>query len=582
MIHQELLFYVKEQQKRGVPNASIKEVLMREGGWNEADIDEVFRFAVAPTTPLQPASVQTSTVSSVAPATSTTTTAPISQPVSSVAQKPAELVPSQPVTPISTTIGSAATIAAPLVPSMNEPKPMMSSPYAPTKAGAVPAFSGMETKVMLEKAKPRKSRAGIFAVILVVILLGGAGAYAYTNYVSPSPNVAFARGASAFAKQSTFRFSFDATSPNLSPALFSFLPAEATPTETANQEVAVDTSSKLSLSGTVAPSGTPKYTLTGSLVTPSVPVTVSVQAKTGDGGVLFQFPNLGYFIERFNLPNDTQAETWYKATGADIEEAINPGFVALRALAPLITPGANTLASVSNLLAKYPILVPTTSLPRGTDDGSSYLRYQVTVSKEALRALSLEVIKQGQGTAATAEQTASVDQMLENLTFSNGELWLAPFTFLPHRLSLTITSKAGSGLPFDSINTMLTLSGYGDAFPVEATPASTTSVRDVIDSAVTKQKDASVQSLMSQSRVEAEMFYGKRRSYYNLCKGSTELVGTFAEIKTITGTDPTCVATARAYAIATPLPSDTTKIACVDSSGTNGTVSSVPTKTVCQ
>jgi hypothetical protein len=71
-------------------------------------------------------------------------------------------------------------------------------------------------------------------------------------------------------------------------------------------------------------------------------------------------------------------------------------------------------------------------------------------------------------------------------------------------------------------------------------------------------------------------------SYRNLCTRSTELATTFNEIKNSTGTNPVCIATAKAYAIAAPLPGDAAQVACVDSAGMNGQVSALPTKAVCE
>jgi hypothetical protein len=316
-------------------------------------------------------------------------------------------------------------------------------------------------------------------------------------------------------------------------------------------------------------------------MTPSLPVTVSVQAKTAEEGVLFKFQNLGYFIERFGLPNETQPETWYVATSADVSGSIAPQLSLIKALAPMVTPSQGTSTAIASLLRKHQIIVPTTTLPRGTDGGKTYLRYQFTVSKDGVRELALDLIQNGQGAPATPEQIAEIDRTLEALTFSDGELWISPFSFLPHRISFRITGASGSEIPFTNLAVSLTLSGYNDAFPAEINPTPV-SIRDFIEGAKFKQKDTRVESLLSQSRVQAEMFYGSRRTYRNLCTASSELATTFSELKTITGQDPVCFSDSKAYAIATPVPSDGAQIACVDSKGTNGRVASLPTKAVCE
>jgi hypothetical protein len=591
MIHQELLFYIKEQQKRGVPNATIKEVLMREGGWVESDIDEVFRFVVAPVIP--PSTPASSSLSQVGPAPAGVSIQPvatISQVASLGSVKPTEPVAqtmtSQPMSQSgAVVIGEAATIKAPLLTSLPETTPIGLSPYAPTKAGTTPAFSGMETKVMLEKAKPTKrpSRIGRFVfVLLILAILGGGGAYVYATYVNPTPGVAFSRAYASFEKASSFRFGLEATTADLSPALFSFIPTETTPAENSEVAPAVsDTNSKLSLSGTIVRGNAKgEYSLTGSLTTPALPVAVSFQAKTMADGVAFKFPNLGYFIERFHLPNQTENDVWYSATGADVS-SIATNAPIMRALAPLLTPQTANVGSLETLFTRYPVIVPTVSLPKGEDDGSTYLRYQFTVSKDALRSLATDLIQSSQGSGATPEQLAALDTTLNSLTFSNGELWITPFTFLPHKISLSISGAPGSAIPFGDLSLTVTLSGYGDQLPAE-TIQGVTPLRDILDQAVLAGKDTQVQSLLSQARVQAEMYYGKHRNYKNLCTLSTELLGTFDEVKGITGDTPVCIATQKAYAIATPLPKDSAKIACVDSAGTNGVVATVPATAVCE
>jgi hypothetical protein len=579
MIHQELLFYVKEQQKRGVPNAEIKEVLMREGGWVEADIDEVFRFIVAPIASPAPSPVSVAA----SPASVGVKPIEVSAPQASMAQ------PVVAPTPATSTSASnpvtSATASAPLMAPLTQPKPSDPlSPYAPTKAGTVPAFSGMETKVMLEKAKPVKHRgrlAGILTAIFVLVILGGGGAYAYTTYVNPAPEAAFSHAYAAFTKAPSFRFSLETSVKNLSANLLSFLPAEKAGEAPEVQEVSNEATSKFSLSGTVVPGNASQFNVTGSFVTPLLPVTVAFQAKTERDAVLLKFPNLGYFIERFNLPNETQPETWYTTGSADIEKALAaPQFALLRAFAPVISNTGNA-SEVAALLQQSPVIVPTTALPRASEGGKTYLRYQFTVNEDALKQVALNLIQKGQGAPATVEQVAEIDRMLEALTFSDGELWIAPLTFSPHKISFTALSNQGSVVPFESLSFALTLSGYGEALSTEVVP-NPMPLTDVIQSAILADKNARVLSLISQSRVQAEMYYGKVRSYRNLCTRSTELATTFNEIKNSTGTNPVCIATAKAYAIAAPLPGDAAQVACVDSAGMNGQVSALPTKAVCE
>ncbi len=46
MINQDLLFYVKAEQKRGVDRERIRQTLIKEGGWQIADVDAVFSVIV--------------------------------------------------------------------------------------------------------------------------------------------------------------------------------------------------------------------------------------------------------------------------------------------------------------------------------------------------------------------------------------------------------------------------------------------------------------------------------------------------------------------------------------------------------
>lgn len=538
MIHQELLFYVKEEQKRGVSNATIKQVLMSEGGWVEADIDEVLSFVVAP--PKKEESI-------------TPTIAPA---VSSVQQTtPPSMVVSTP---------SVAPVVTPTA-----------SIYEPTKAGT-PAFSGMQSSVMVTKAQPKHSLfTKVFVTVFILAVLGAGGAYAYMTFVNPTPTDAFSKAMVAFSKQETFRAIIEATG-TLDKEALAFLPTETvqtTPLDTAQD-------SKVTASFSVSRDGMKSVIqgMTASLSTPLLPVAVSLQGKMVPEGFAFQFPNIGYFFDRFNLTVDTKEDAWYLLSNED-PHGIFAGAPALSLVSA--TGGEIGIAKLARLLVENGAITPTVALPVGMEGDIKYNRYQFSVNKGAVeKALNL-FVSTVQGAPTNDIQRAQITDTLTTTEFSDGELWLTPYSFIPHKMTLKIRGGEGSVLPFESLMITLNLSGYGDVIKNE-TPANSVSIKKVIDDALLKAKDEAVTSLLSQARVEAEMFYSKKRSYRTLCSKSPEITGTFTEIQKVTGSIPSCFDASRAYAIASSLASDPTKIYCVDSSGTNGFVGELPTTALCK
>lgn len=89
-----------------------------------------------------------------------------------------------------------------------------------------------------------------------------------------------------------------------------------------------------------------------------------------------------------------------------------------------------------------------------------------------------------------------------------------------------------------------------------------------LNTARSKGNDAAVQSNLSTTQTQAEIFYGTGNTYTGVCADTVVANAiTAAENANGSGGTVTCTATATAYAVSSTLVTDPTKYWCVDSTG---------------
>jgi hypothetical protein len=619
MMNKELLLYIQAQQKAGMPDAVIKEMLMTRGGWRAADIDEALRsLKPLPVTPTPPP----------APAPSPAPVAPMSAPVQAPVQPPAPKVnpnptrypgttlvsqspeisaastvpaqtPTPPPTPVPAPISTQAPVAAPTPAPTPEPtraptpEPVQaianpnlqpttpSAVYQPTRADNTPFFTGMQKPA--EAPAPRKSKALLKTLIaLVVLLMLGAGAaYGYFFYINPSPSVAFQTVVPALLSAKTGHLKTVATLDFDKSALAAAVPSVQTPavegipiSENTNSTATVTL--ETSFDKTVFDN--PKSETVATATSSAFPMTLKLETKIVDRIMYAKVPDLGFLNDIIGgntsafLPGD-----WVAFQPSEISSMLS-----LPIELPLLQGvDAAKQKQVEDIFIKGGAVTPTIELSKATLDGTTVHRYQFSFDKEALKKSAQDSYAFLYGSPMPDSQVQALTQFLDGFTISDGELWVGVWDRKPHRIIFTVKPSGDLGAKLHAIKFDITLSSFGTPVTITA-PASPKSFTSLFEQTKKQTQDAGIKAALGSIMANAQIYYSVKKSYAGLCAAPTGLKGlldTFAP-KLLPGV-AYCKDAAKQFAVAMPLSSET-GVACVDATGKVATIAATPTGTECK
>lgn len=578
MTTQELIFYIKEQLKGGIPPDVVKEVLITRGGWRAADIDEAFAFIglgvgkkpapqpkpVAPSPVAQSVRIEPQRVELTAPTPKVEPPVepkPVAPPAPTPLANPAPVTPPPPVQQE--------------LQSQTSPTPIASAPteaptesvYEPTHKGMAPEYIGMSGTVVSEtpvkKHTGKKSLMLVF-IILGVLLLGGAGAYAYMYYINPSSDRVFATMTAKLEDAKSFEYKEEAiiTVPSI-PSLSALsagagentaLPASSNQTITFSVEGAVDSTDP----------NRPMSQSTIHLETTLLPFNLSVLTEVIGDKIYFQLPNLGILTSA--IAPDVAPGDWLYLSKADLEKMAleNPEFKSRIENFKQNQLTEEERQAIKKAFIESGTFVPTLELPRGaTPDGVPVRKYQWTVDKDKLLVLIENVSRIATGEDLTAEEKTELAQGLGNIEITDGEIWIGVRDFLPHEVHFTMKVK-DANFPVTVKNTF-TLSNFGKKLNLTE-PENATSYYDIFSTAQSKSKDAEIKAWLGSARALGEIYYSTVHSYLGVCTSPNGFVETVRNVGVAIAPDTAnCIDSKGAYRLYAHLVTDPTKFFCVDS-----------------
>ena len=553
MINQDLVFYIKEQQRNGIPASVIKELLITRGGWKETDIDEAFKFitvggtkeAVAPTPPPTPAPVVAPT-----PALKLETNIVSPAPIQSPA--PVSQAPVQPIT--TNTIDSSI--------------------YAPTHANVAPEFEG-SGKIKYPNVTTKKSgkKAVLFAVIiLLVLVIGGGGAYAYMFYIHPTPERVLAKMISNISSVTGFDYSVESvTTLTLPTPKFGVTNSDTatTPEAPTPQTVTVKGTGTVDAHDTNNIESESKFNLKTTLL----PIDVEVQTKSINGVFYVQIPNIGIFTS-FISPS-LKAGDWLSFSKSDLENAVkdNPQLitrfgVGSDAFAKKLT-GEEKL-ELFKALGDTNTIISTVELPKETLSGITLHRYQWTLDKNGLVEFLKKALPIISGKMITTDDERQLSEFADSFDITDGEIWIGATDFLPHKIMFTMRKKGDVTEGVNYITNTISFDNFGKTLSLSA-PDTAHSYYDIFKTAREKGQDAKIKSSLASARAMAEIYYSQKGSYSGLCSatGTNSIESLLKNVNdTISPDKASCVDSKSSYRVYSHLVTDAVKYFCVDNLGT--------------
>ena len=517
-MNQELVFYIKEQLKAGYPKETIREALMLHGGWHADEVNEAFKFIAPPV--------------SAAPAAKA--------PVASAA--------------VSDDLLKAARVSANTPPTNISNNP--ASVYEPTVVKTTPDFIGNSVQQIAPRKKSYK-KAAVIAMIIILLGLGGVGAYAYMTFLKPDPAAVIAKMATTLASSTSAHYAFDVSVKTPDSHAFDLA-----------FDVSVDThdSTHLASIGTVT-------------ISTDIPSSIHLVLSTiFAGGTLYvQMPDAAPIAQFLNIQTGLpKTGDWIQIRESDILKVISETDPSQGGLS--ISPFLSTMmqSAVSDKLFALTVPMPDTALAN-----ESVHDYQFTLSKENLKISIGKALAALSGTNAPIMSSDAVSAFVDNMQFSGGEVWIGKYDFLPKKSSFSLSMMQDGGTP---ISADVTLSAKDYNVPVSiSAPAAATSLADVIDAAEQASGNAVIQNMLSTVPAAAEIYYSKKHSYAGICGAANGLVPILNVLEPVIAPDmPTCFDSAKAYAIESSLLGPLKNYSCIDSSGADMATANILSSTVCK
>lgn len=565
MTNQELIFYIKEQLKAGIPAPLIKEVLVTRGGWRETDVDEGFRFigvggtkeAVSkPETPLPPPiPAQQPVVESVRPAT--------------LAQNVAA--------PVSVTVP----IESPAVSQM--------SVYAPTQANEVPHFEGMQTpehQQIIEITKKRASQKRMILVITILVLILGVGAfctYAYMYYLNPTPERVFSKMISSMQKVKGLHYMTEAVTTLSLPSVN--LGTTQMSGDKAEQTVTLKGEGTVDISDREHPTSESNFNLTTTLL----PLNLSIATKSLNDIFYVQMPNMGAFTALV-APN-LKSGDWLSFSKADLDQLAldTPAFkdrfhIDTAHVTDRITPEKRIL--LLKLFIESKAFAHTVSQPNEKLDGTIMHHYQWTLDKEALRAFLEQAIPLLSDMPLSNTDTQALTTFTHSFEITDGEIWIGMKDFLPHKIVFTLKAfnpESTNKISIASTTVAVAFSNFDKKLNIIA-PANASSYYTLFRDARLKGKDAQLKAQLASARALAEIYYSSKKSYSGMCLSTDASISSMmSSVNTLISPDTlSCVDAKSTYRLYAHLLTNPAHYFCVDSTGSAVELESSPiSSTLC-
>ncbi len=527
------------------------------------------------TTLVQPVAPVVKPIIDIAAPAPTPVVTPVSAPIS-----PATSTPVAPVSvpaPIPVATPAAAPIATPLTPMQSAPVSPVSTmtTMMPRQDGMAMNMSSMSNLNSVQPVPKKGTKALLLTTILLLVLLvGGAGAYAYMTYLSPKPTVAFAHVAQLLSESKTGQYkatittSFDTT--GFEPFLKKITKNE---TPAGGVQISENTTASLTvkLDGAfdMTDAAAPKTMTTIGVATTAVPMTLSVQTITLGKTLYVKLPDLSFLNDVLGgnasafLPGD-----WVSLARSEIGEATG-GAIEVPETTPEVT------GKIVNFFLQGGVIVPTLELSKDKYNDIAVHRYQFSVDKTALKQAILQSSLALSGAPLQPEEATMVDSLLNSMNIADGELWVGVWDRKPYKMSFTLKPGADAQ-EIAAVKFEITFDGFGA--PVSITvPTSAKPFLSLLTDYQKKAHDSGVKAGLVSVGPLAEIYYASKKSYTGLCTSPNGLASLLQSYTSGTY----CKDSARAYAVALPLMTET-GVACIDASTKIVTLAAAPTGTVCK
>lgn len=528
MINQELLFYIKDQLRQGIPKEAIWDALIVRGGWNRSDLDEAFSFIVVPEGKPISKIVQTS----------------------NTGMKPKTQIPE--IKPVIDTLIPESVRATKTKQSIDDP-----GKYIDQKP-----------------IKHSKIRWSIILLIVALLLsLGAIALFGYLNFFNKkTPATVVGEMKTAFSIVKTFSFDLETktTLPqnNTLISLGKIIGGENNifpdaPSFSINTHGTVDTTTgQLQTTSSVWSNIIPNFSL--SLET--IFADSSFYIKTSD---LTQFES---FLPSF------PSGTWLSLDQNDITMHALP---ISEGLTTLLANSIVNQEQIKKALIDGNLFEITAPMPNDTINNEPVYHYQFSFNKENLKTIIMNLADQIFGSTETTDARDFVLQNIDSLQFSNGEIFIGSNDSLPRQINFSVASNDATG-PLYHTTTQVTLkfSNFNQSLSITA-PPETTSLPEAIALSLAQKKDTTVRTLIDSVYSKAVSYYSQAKSYTSFCtsdQGLSSLLVTLND--TVSPQTAICTSKGVQYVIAAPLSTGT--LYCVDSTGTTTELSQAPVGLGCK
>ncbi len=459
--------------------------------------------------------------------------------------------------------------------------PVTPPPTAETEVASVPAFTRMPTREEVAAsataqvsvrpiATHKKRKWGLFITLLVLILVLIGGAYAFAQGYIPLPGKSNTLFNSAEATSVTFDIAFTVDATEL--------------TDSVKKDLGIDESKavfRMTGSSDSSTLGNPKldanFTLDGGELAANFDTRVLNNMLYAR---VTKAPDLGFFTL------DPFMNKWYSfdykkgsslvpiPTEQQLFDSYTP---AQKAELKRITKEAHIVKAKRDLLPK-------------NIDGIFVWHYSFDLDKEGtkkyLTDISTYLAQENPEIATRINEGAA--SAIDNIAELKGEAWIGISDGLPYKISLDV-----SVLPLDTpevlkITVLGTFSNWNKPVVIEA-PENSVPFEDIVNE-LTKSEDATaeathdqtqVQGTLSSMRAAAEIYYSEKGNYQGYCESKlhTDLIKNLQSA--VPGVVlPTCKATKTEWIASAPLPT-THEFFCVDSRGDARTQATAPSGYTC-
>jgi hypothetical protein len=569
MAEQQLVDYIKKAREAKQPDAQTRSLLSK-NGWTEPEVDEAFSFIDQPEEQPKPEVELPEIQPQIA-----------SQPIIDEQPKVVETQPEISVEP-----EKAA-----------EPE----KPQAET----VQPQAQVSATILADDMPETKHKSHIFLklliVLIIVVLLCGAGLFAAGQYINLPWNPFWPNPATVISKMEANMQNVRAEKSNIQLGV----------NVTDRNEVL---QGKLSLNGTVASDITdasnPKSdsTFDIALTLPGAATTSSgsaVESATVSAR-LISLGNIAYF-ELSNIKISDARLNPKKLGGIDITPISGIYFKidqdSIKALtsADSLPVGAVNISRANNLVLSENIISFDKQLPDETVSGQSTYHYLLTITKDKLKDFLTKVValqtsnntQDASNAFVQSMASAFVNSFTDAIGDTNVEIWVGKQDSMLYGLKIDKTidlSKISAG-PNSLVGLSLdmTNSDFNSPTPVKA-PADSIKIENILLPLIKTQK---LESDMNQIGDIAQLLFGTAKSYSTLCRGGllngylsnygASFVSLSGDIVSQGGKKPSCFSLAQDYCVSTQLSDGTWLCRGSATAGfTTGTQKCISAKTVCK